>query len=42
MHEFLPAKQILHRRHIERIAACEVCGGGEGDNQACLTGMHDG
>ena len=26
MHEFLPAKQILHRRHIERIAACEVCG----------------
>ena len=26
MHEFLPAKQILHRRHIERIGACEVCG----------------
>jgi len=26
MHEFLPARQILHGRHIERLAACEVCG----------------
>lgn len=26
MHEFLPAKQILHKRHIERLAACAVCG----------------
>jgi hypothetical protein len=26
IHEFLPAKQILHRRHIEPTAFCEVCG----------------
>jgi hypothetical protein len=26
MHEFLPARQILHKRHIECLAACEVCG----------------
>lgn len=26
IHEFLPAKHILHRRHVEPIANCEVCG----------------
>jgi hypothetical protein len=26
LHEFLPAKQILHRRHIEPLAYCEICG----------------
>jgi hypothetical protein len=26
LHEFLPAKQILWRRHIEPVAFCEVCG----------------
>jgi hypothetical protein len=26
LHEFLPAKQILWRQHIEPVAFCEVCG----------------
>lgn len=26
LHEFLPAKEILHRRHIDPTAFCEVCG----------------
>lgn len=26
LHEFLPAKEILHRRHIEPTCFCEVCG----------------
>jgi hypothetical protein len=26
MHEFLPAKQILHRHHIEIVPNCDVCG----------------
>jgi hypothetical protein len=26
LHEFLPTKQILFRRHIEPMAFCEVCG----------------
>jgi hypothetical protein len=26
LHEFIPSRQILHRRHIEPIAHCEVCG----------------
>jgi len=26
LHEFLPARQVLHRKHIEPIANCEVCG----------------
>ena len=26
LHEFLPAKSVLHRRHIEPTAFCEVCG----------------
>lgn len=26
LHEFLPTRQVLHRRHIEKIANCEVCG----------------
>jgi hypothetical protein len=26
LHEFLPAKQILHKRHIERIPHCDICG----------------
>lgn len=29
LHEFLPARQILHRRHIEPVANCEVCGNPE-------------
>lgn len=26
VHEFLPAKDILHRRHIEPLSHCDVCG----------------
>lgn len=26
---FLPASHVLHRRHIEPIANCELCGSGE-------------
>jgi len=26
IHEFLPAKQVLHRRHIEPVATCDTCG----------------
>lgn len=26
LNEFLPAKEILHRRHIEPTAFCELCG----------------
>lgn len=29
MNEFLSAKQVLHRRHIERTPNCEVCGADE-------------
>jgi hypothetical protein len=29
VNEFLPAKQVLHRRHIERTPNCEVCGADE-------------
>jgi ribonuclease HI len=29
LHEFLPARQILHRRHLEPIPNCEVCGAEE-------------
>ena len=29
MHGFLPARQVLHRRHIESIPHCEVCGAEE-------------
>ena len=29
MHEFLPAKQVLHRRHIEQVANCDTCGASE-------------
>lgn len=29
IHEFLPARLILHRRHLEPIPNCEVCGGDE-------------
>ena len=29
LHEFLPARQVLCRRHIEPIANCEVCGATE-------------
>jgi hypothetical protein len=29
LHEFLPIKYTLHRRHIERTAHCEVCGADE-------------
>ena len=29
LHEFLPTKYTLHRRHIERTAHCEVCGADE-------------
>lgn len=29
LHEFLPARQILWRRHIEPVAFCEVCGNPE-------------
>lgn len=29
IHEFLPARHILHRRHIEHIANCETCGAEE-------------
>lgn len=26
VHEFLPTRQILHRKHVEPIANCEMCG----------------
>jgi hypothetical protein len=26
VHEFLPTRQILHRKHVEPIANCKVCG----------------
>jgi len=26
IHEFLPSRQVLHRKHVESIANCEVCG----------------
>lgn len=26
IHEILPAKQVLHRRHIEPITYCDTCG----------------
>jgi hypothetical protein len=26
MHEFLPARHVLHRRHIEKVGNCELCG----------------
>ncbi|XP_040379850.1 uncharacterized protein LOC121054416 [Oryza brachyantha] len=29
MHEFLPSRQILRRRHLERLANCERCGADE-------------
>uniref|UniRef100_A0A0A8YG60 Reverse transcriptase zinc-binding domain-containing protein n=1 Tax=Arundo donax TaxID=35708 RepID=A0A0A8YG60_ARUDO len=29
IHEFLPARQILHKRHIDPIAFCEACGSEE-------------
>lgn len=29
LHEFLPARQILHCRHLEPIANCKVCGASE-------------
>jgi hypothetical protein len=29
LHEFLPAKKILHKRHIERISNCDTCGAPE-------------
>jgi hypothetical protein len=29
LHGFLPARQVLYRRHIERIANCEICGAQE-------------
>jgi hypothetical protein len=29
IHKFLPAKQVLHRRHIEPVATCDTCGGKE-------------
>jgi hypothetical protein len=29
LHEFLPTRQILHFRHVEPIANCEVCGAEE-------------
>jgi ribonuclease HI len=29
LHEFLPAKQILHKGHIERIPRCDTCGAPE-------------
>lgn len=45
LHEFLPAKAVLHRRHIEPTAFCEVCGA---DNETirhtlleeCTTALH--
>lgn len=29
MHDFLPSKHTLHRRHVEPMAQCEVCGADE-------------
>ena len=29
INEFLPAKQVLHRRHIEPVATCDTCGSQE-------------
>jgi hypothetical protein len=29
VHGFLPARSVLHRRHVERIAYCETCGADE-------------
>ena len=26
IYEFLPTKQVLHRRHIEPVAFCDTCG----------------
>jgi hypothetical protein len=38
MHEFLPARQVLCRRHIELIANCEVCGATEESIKHVLMG----
>lgn len=29
LHEFIPARQVLHQRHIDPVAFCEVCGHSE-------------
>lgn len=29
MHDFLPTKQIMHRRHLEPVANCDICGAAE-------------
>jgi hypothetical protein len=36
INEFLPAKQVLHRRHIEPLATCDICGCQEASLQHVL------
>lgn len=37
MHDFLPAKQVVHRRHLEPTAHCETCGSGRESVRHVLT-----
>jgi hypothetical protein len=37
LHDYLPAKQVLHRRHVEPIAYCDTCGAEEESVRHVLT-----